>query len=166
MTNVDDPASLPLRDIHLPDTVNWWPLAPGWWILLVLLTILFGFIYWWLYKRQKPTRAVIDIANEDFKQIKVAFTQHNNKSILAKDISEFIRRVCLSLFTRTDTASLTGDDWLAFLDQQMEQAEFSQGFGRILNEAPYQSAPDYDDKKLINLIESWLQRVQQQGQKP
>ncbi len=26
-----EPSELPLRDLHLPDAVGWWPLAPGWW---------------------------------------------------------------------------------------------------------------------------------------
>ncbi|MBT3527943.1 MAG: DUF4381 domain-containing protein, partial [Porticoccaceae bacterium] len=25
-----------LRGIHLPDPISWWPLAPGWWVLIVI----------------------------------------------------------------------------------------------------------------------------------
>ncbi|HAZ78530.1 MAG TPA: hypothetical protein DCX08_01220 [Porticoccaceae bacterium] len=32
-----------LRDIHLPEPISWWPLAPGWWIL-VLSTM--GLLIW------------------------------------------------------------------------------------------------------------------------
>ena len=28
--------ALPLRDLHLPDAIGWWPLAPGWWVLIAL----------------------------------------------------------------------------------------------------------------------------------
>ena len=31
-----DPELLPLRDLHLPEMVGWWPLAPGWWFLIAL----------------------------------------------------------------------------------------------------------------------------------
>ncbi|HVS24646.1 MAG TPA: DUF4381 family protein, partial [Gammaproteobacteria bacterium] len=30
--NQTDFTQLPLRDIHLPGLISWWPPAPGWWI--------------------------------------------------------------------------------------------------------------------------------------
>lgn len=36
-----------LRDIHLPETISWWPLAPGWWALIILLGLLIG---WFAFK--------------------------------------------------------------------------------------------------------------------
>ena len=32
-----DPTQIPLRDLHLPDLIGTWPLAPGWWVLIALL---------------------------------------------------------------------------------------------------------------------------------
>ena len=29
-----DPQQIPLRDLHLPEAISWWPLAPGWWLLI------------------------------------------------------------------------------------------------------------------------------------
>lgn len=52
------PPELPLRDIHLPEAVSWWPPAIGWWLLALLMA---GVVFYalWFYKRQmKPKRIV------------------------------------------------------------------------------------------------------------
>jgi len=36
-----------IRDIHLPDAISWWPLAPGWWGLLALIVIAIV-LFWYL----------------------------------------------------------------------------------------------------------------------
>ena len=36
-----------LRDIHLPETISWWPLAPGWWALIIMLGLVIG---WFVFK--------------------------------------------------------------------------------------------------------------------
>ena len=28
-----------LRDIHLPEAISWWPMAPGWWFLMILASM-------------------------------------------------------------------------------------------------------------------------------
>ena len=34
-----DPQAIPLRGLHLPEAVGLWPLAPGWWLLLLILVL-------------------------------------------------------------------------------------------------------------------------------
>jgi hypothetical protein len=60
-----DPSHLPLRDIHLPDAVGWWPPAPGWWILaaLVLAGILYAAVLRYRARRHRAAlRAIARIA--------------------------------------------------------------------------------------------------------
>ena len=47
MPETQDPLAQ-LRDIHLPETVGLWPLAPGWWLLIALIigALVTGIIYW------------------------------------------------------------------------------------------------------------------------
>jgi cbb3-type cytochrome oxidase subunit 3 len=40
---------LPLKDIHLPEAISWWPPAIGWWLLLVLIPLTV-FILVWAYR--------------------------------------------------------------------------------------------------------------------
>ncbi len=40
-----DPTSLAnLRDLAEPSPVPWWPLAPGWWVLLGVLAVTTGWL--------------------------------------------------------------------------------------------------------------------------
>ncbi|MDH3546898.1 MAG: DUF4381 domain-containing protein, partial [Gammaproteobacteria bacterium] len=34
-----NPEDIPLRDLHLPAEIGWWPLAPGWWLVITLALI-------------------------------------------------------------------------------------------------------------------------------
>jgi len=45
-----------LRDIHLPEAVSWWPLAPGWWLLMVLTCLLLVGLLICLYRRHQSNR--------------------------------------------------------------------------------------------------------------
>ena len=59
-----DPSQLPLRDIHLPDAVAWWPPAFGWWIvaaLVVLLGIALSVRTWQQRRHRAARRALKDI---------------------------------------------------------------------------------------------------------
>ncbi|MEM8682735.1 MAG: DUF4381 domain-containing protein [Pseudomonadota bacterium] len=34
-----NPTEIPIRDLHLPPEISWWPLAPGWWVILAIVAI-------------------------------------------------------------------------------------------------------------------------------
>jgi hypothetical protein len=40
-----------LRDIHLPEPIGWWPLAPGWWILMIGGCLLLSWLINVFYRR-------------------------------------------------------------------------------------------------------------------
>ena len=45
-----------LRDIHLPEAVGWWPPAPGWWILALVLILATAFAIRYLVTRRQRQR--------------------------------------------------------------------------------------------------------------
>lgn len=159
MMQSSDPASLPLRDIHLPDAISWWPLAPGWWISLLLVIILITLIVYFVRRYRNHKLSALYLANKELEQIKNNFDANQNKIVLVKALSELIRRVSISVFQRQETAGLTGEEWLTFLDRYTENNAFNNGIGRVLIEAPYQANPDFNSNELLELISSWLDAV-------
>lgn len=145
---------LPLRDIHLPEAVSWWPPAIGWWLLAILLPLTTVFLIW-LYKFV-TRKTAIKSAKKKLADIR----QDEKRDELRKlrDISILIRRVAISLAPRTEAASLTGSAWLTYLDSSLKGVPFSQGVGRYLSDATYRKeAPaDLDISRLIDLCEYWL----------
>ena len=51
-----DVSQLPLRDIHLPAAIGWWPPALGWWLLAALVLAAAG-LYGLHYYRSRHKRA-------------------------------------------------------------------------------------------------------------
>ncbi|HEX5056317.1 MAG TPA: DUF4381 domain-containing protein [Gammaproteobacteria bacterium] len=148
---------LPLRDIHLPDGVSWWPPAPGWWLLLALL--LGAAIALWYWRRRGSVRwSLYRQALQELERIENGFGQKDNERLVLENLSVLLRRVAVSRHPRTQVASLTGPRWLEFLDSVSGGTGFSGGPGRILADAPYNPALRTDNiPDLIDLCRRWLE---------
>jgi len=152
-----DPLQLPLRDIHLPQAPGWWPPAPGWWAVLVLLLSVSAFAYWRYQRRQRILRSAVSLARVELDLLESDYARHNDARELVAALSVLLRRLSISAFPRTQTASLTGEDWLKFLDGPLQNAPFSSGAGRILIEAPYRPEVKVDEiSPLLTLCRQWI----------
>jgi hypothetical protein len=150
-------SELPLRDIHLPDPVSWWPPAPGWWMLLALLVaiaLLSGFLHH-RYRRNALQRA----AQQALHKIGEDYRQSGDALLLAQQLSMLLRRVSLSCYPRQQVAGLTGRAWLSLLDRTLPGDEFQQGAGRVLIDAPYSLDSRVDGPALLQLCERWLRQL-------
>jgi len=157
---IEGASELALRDIHLPDSILWWPPAPGWWILLFLIIVITTSVYFFLRQRKKKKLSALYLAKQQLRQIETTYTSEKDKSKLIKQLSELIRRVSISVVERNECASLTGKQWLFFLDGLMGDDSFSNGIGKVLIEAPYQATPEYDEQALLQLVSKWIDSIQ------
>jgi len=161
-----DIQSLPLRDIHLPDTVAWWPLAPGWWILLALVVLAIATVY--LYKLWHYKRRMLQEAEQELSQLAEAFQAHQDARQTIELLSALLRRVGIVAFPQHDVAGLTGIAWLEFLDHTLAGSStavsrrFDNELGRYLITAPYAQRVEIDAAQmqtLIALCRQWLRHV-------
>ncbi|MEX2125416.1 MAG: DUF4381 domain-containing protein [Woeseia sp.] len=154
-----DPEQIPLRDLHLPDATGWWPLAPGWWLLLglVALGILLLLRKAWLKWRQDAPRR---FALKELARVQAAYYAERDPVTLGLRLSQLLRRTMLAYSPRKQVAGLTGREWLEWLDRGLDEKLFSEGPGRSLQDLPYRradagadSAPrDVDAEGLIDAV--------------
>lgn len=146
---------LELRDVHLPDPISWWPLAPGYWLLLgiILLVILLTVIF--LKERFTPNLRKQAAAELD--KIEKSFQESDDATRCLSELSVLLRRAVLSQNHPISVAGLTGPAWLELLDQPLKKPEFSQGIGQILLSGPYQHHVESDEvSRLIQLCRKWV----------
>ena len=151
--------SLPLRDIHLPDPVGWWPPAPGWWLLLIIAAALTVAVYLFRYvrRRQLLKRTV----RKELAVLRQRYNGNHDRVELLKSLSALMRRASISFYPRSQSASLTGEQWLQYLDRTAPRKEFQHGAGRVLATAPYlppKSIIETDFDALFALCEDWLKK--------
>ena len=148
--NPIDPATLPLKGIHFPTDISWWPLAMGWWILILFL-LLTTYLAYYFCRKGRLKRAGLH-ALKAIKQQKLTEKER------IQQLSALLRRISLCRYSKKQVAGLTGEKWLAWLDKPLKKKEFSQGAGQILITAPYQNTePDKQQlEALFLLIKKWI----------
>ncbi|MDD2658829.1 MAG: DUF4381 domain-containing protein [Methylococcales bacterium] len=154
---------LPLKDIHIPEAIGWWPPAIGWWLLAILIPALIVLLYW-LFKFL-TRKTAIKAAKKNLDDIKQNYALDNITKL--RELSMLIRRVSISVNPRTEVASLTGRQWLAFLDKSVTCAPFSEGCGQLLADAPYRNTPPTEQEisQLIDQCEDWLKAQTKQAKR-
>ncbi len=145
---------LKLKDIHQPAAISWWPLAPGWYVVLGLVLGMIGYLIFLIYRRQQRHQ-VAKLALQRLHQLRQAAATTPNHTIVI-ELSILLRRVALIQHARQTVAGLQGDAWLAFLDNTANTTNFSEGAGRVLASAPYQKTAQVDYDALFALVEKWI----------
>ncbi|HEX7079894.1 MAG TPA: DUF4381 domain-containing protein [Gammaproteobacteria bacterium] len=150
-----DPASLPLRDIHMPDPVSWWPPAPGWWLLIAAAAAAVGYALW-VRHRYRGRRVALAAVS----RIAADLERGAEPVACLQTLSVVLRRFAITA-ARGDGGlpGLIGDRWLEYLDARSPAGGFVQGAGRRLVEAPYAPAGSVgraEALELTRLCGDWI----------
>jgi len=81
-----------LRDIHVPQVSMWWPLAPGWWVLLALLVaaIVAGVFF---LRRRRAWKRRVDAALGDLRDATARYANDGDVAAFATTANQLLRRV-------------------------------------------------------------------------
>jgi hypothetical protein len=150
-------AALDLRDIHAAPAPPFWPPAPGWWLLAVIVLIALVVLATWAWRRYRRYRYERQILLE-VERLSDCYSD-DNISCFITDISTLLRRVAIRRYSRAEVASLTGADWLRFLDATGGAGRFANGVGQILETGPYQPVlNDVPAEELLSLARRWISK--------
>ncbi len=104
-------AQLQLHDIHVPEQVSNFPIAPGWWLLLALVVI----IAVWTYKKLQKNKRLNNSKNQALTALE------NTPSMSAKECITLLKWAAMQYVNRQQLAKLHGDNFQDFLMKQLPE---------------------------------------------
>lgn len=149
-----DPATLPLRDIHLPTAVAWWPPAWGWWIAagVVALGVAAAALVVRRRRQRKPQRECLQILA---RAQRLAERGQTGPALGA--VSVGLKRLAMTLYPEEPVAGLAGRPWLEWLDAHGSGESFTGGAAEALAVSPYRKsgATPEESMAIIQAARAW-----------
>lgn len=160
-----DPASLEqalagLRSIHNPPPPGVWPLAPGWWLLILLCILLPVAVYFavQLLKARRLRLRVRKLAIAEFEQLNQAWTENPDPEVALAELALLLRRAAVAKFGKQQVAPLSGEAWLSFLKINAPEIQWGEQAAWLLDQRFSADTPSHDDAQYcLSLSKQWLE---------
>ncbi len=152
-----------LHDVALPPQVAMTPQTAGWYALALLAGLL---VVWTCvtftrrFLRDRYRRAAL----RELAALEAGLGEEASRSAALRGLPVLLRRTALAAWPRGEVAPLTGDAWLAFLDDAYGGNGFSAGPGRPLALAAYETDAglralnEREARALFALAGTWIRR--------
>lgn len=155
-----------LEPLIAPPPIAWWPPAPGWWLLALLLPLL-AWGTWRLLRRlprkRKERRAEMALDPQRIAALAelAALSKPYGEPAgpWLQQLNALLKRLCRSHYPQSQSHTLNGRAWLAFLDGRCPAAGLTRWM--ILVEGAYRPQCRLDDKAIDGLnqaIDTWIRK--------
>ena len=144
-----------LKEIALPESISYFPQTPAWYILFGVIAALILFFLWKQYKHYQSNK---------YRRVALNELSKITSEKTYQEIPELVKRVALVFSDRNETASLSGEAWLGFLNKSYKDNGFSSDAGRLFVDLSYSSPNNIREyqqseiKILISLISEWIMK--------
>ena len=133
-----------LRDIHIPLQPNIFPLALGWWILIILLIVTYFVIF-------SKTHSLKRQVWREYKKI----SKIENNIKLLKEMNRLAKRVAIVRFGREKIAHLYEDEWVVFMNSLLQNEIFSNEYIDLLHKSMYAKNYKISDELRIHILQDY-----------
>jgi hypothetical protein len=145
--------SQPLADLHdivAAPAAHWWPLAPAWYLLalLVLAVLISSAVVAWRWHQRRVIR------NAALRALRLPLADMNAITLILK-------QACLGYFDADRIAALTGPGWFSFLAQQLprQSAANQRDALLLLAQQAYQQHAEASSAEYQQLARYWLRHA-------
>lgn len=155
---------LVLEPLIYPQPIAIWPLAYGWWLLLIGLLLVLG--YWLLRRRQRKaptvTSSPLSSAREEaLQQLKILTRPYDQQPAMEwlQQLNQLLKRLCVADYPAISVQTLTGKEWLAFLDSRCTAAGLTRWM--VLVDGVYRPNCVISNKAIAELNQAvaiWIER--------
>lgn len=142
-----------LRDVHVPH-VPWWPLAPGWWVVL-LLVLAFAVFAVWAWRQRIRRGRYIDNVLADLHMARARHRDDGDDAAFAASAHQLMRRVARTRDAHSVT--LGEGDWHAALKAMAPKRDVSHL--AVLGEVMYRPRATLDIDAVAADVEGWVRDV-------
>ena len=144
-----------LKDIHAAPDAPFWPPAPGWWLVAVLVLIALFFVlralatYWRAWQRRNRLFGFVDF-------VRTAIDPGDQPQAYLSCLNRVLKIVAIRAFPEQQCAFMQGQDWSAFLSARLEKCD-PQSLAMFAL-GPYQPSPDFDAEALDGIARQWIRQ--------
>ena len=148
-----------LQEVGPPEAAPAWPPPPVWYLLAALVVLSIVAMAWIVRRRWQRgayRREALDLLDGLEKRLE------GEGSAPLAELPSLLKRVALRSFPRAEVAALSGEAFLAFLDEKLGTTEFRRGVGRAIPRLAYDPAgaelPPGEARALVRLGRRWIAR--------
>ncbi len=143
-----------LHDIQQGKPIGIWPLAYGWYLLIIGIScsvVALSLLARHAYKARKPKQ----LALKRLKALEALYLKDPNPSDMAYQLTVLLKRVCFAYYPREKIASLYGKEWQHFIGDHE--------WGKTLQQLSYQKNTQADLSAVFPAIKRWIKTCNKRG---
>ena len=142
---------LVLEDIITPTEIGIWPLAPGWWLLLLSIVGITTLMIVLIKRHQKKwgyRKQALQRLKAEYQHWQLAGDEQQCLSAMAS----IVKRTAITAYPTVNIKSLYGQQWIDFLNKHTQKVVFDQD----LSTALYQKHRGINIDELYEQYKQWI----------